>query len=191
MTLQTLNDEISHWENTLDSLDKETKKKLLEIAFFKIFVKMELFLSNCFIAYSIGNSNMDGTYIPNRKLSFSDEKHLKDVLKGKNSFIDYIEKMESVSKHIFVEKQNPFDLIFLTATISDDLIKMKLIRNYIAHESEESKEKYTNKVLNGKFKKLEEYLNENKREAGVTYFTYYINKIREISIIISSPQSYL
>ena len=81
---------------------------LYEAAFFKIYVKFEVYLSEIFQSYCIGNENSNG-YCPERKLAFSNEEHLRAVLKGDKQYVDYMKKIESLSKHIFVD--NPFNII--------------------------------------------------------------------------------
>ncbi|HHD2602129.1 hypothetical protein P5F04_07555 [Clostridium perfringens] len=193
--------EIDLWDSVFNINKKEanTKKenenkinnRIYEIAIFKIFVKFEVFLSNMFIIYATGNASGSG-YIAKRKLNFIDESHLKAVLKSNNKFIDYSDKIVSLSKHIFEDKKNPFDLIFLDSDYQNYYNKIKALRNYIAHESDESKTKYIKEVLcNKNFIEPYEHLTQINKRSSKSNYSIYVEKIREMTEIIYSPSEYL
>ena len=183
--------EIQFWDNEISKLNG-TKSVIYEIAFFKIFVKLEVFLSNLFVYYSTGNES-DRGYKPSRKLEFEDEKHLKAVLKNSNSsYVNYLDKIKSLSKHIFDNEKDPFGLIFSDAGYSGYYNKMQILRNYIAHESEESKNKYIREVLNNKsFIEPYKHLFSTNRKNSKTFYSIYIEKITEITEILIEPQDFL
>lgn len=183
--------EISYWDSRLSSLSA-SDTRLYELAFFKIFVKFEIFLTQLFIHYCIGQPSNKG-YTPNRKLKFSDEKHLEGILKNsKSAFIDYSEKIQSLSQHIFTDANNPFDLVFLDVNLSTYYNQMKIMRNYIAHESNESKSRYHKNVLGQTNTFIEpcDYLSKINRRYSKTYYTIYIECIKEMSDILLDPRPY-
>ena len=73
---------------------------LYEASFFKIYVKFEVYLANIFEEYCVGNES-GKWYCPQRKLAFLDKEHLRAILKGEKQYVDYIKKIEALSKHIF------------------------------------------------------------------------------------------
>jgi len=159
---------------------------LYEVSFFKIYVKFEVYLSNIFEEYCIGNKSSKG-YCPQRKLSFTDKEHLRAVLKGDKQYVDYIKKIESLSKHIFID--NPFNLIFDVAENSTMMTQMMRIRNYIAHESGESKKKYVESCLgSGQFVEPAVYLCKKNKKTSKSNYTMFVEKIIDLSeLILEKP----
>lgn len=183
--------EIEYWNNEISAL-KGKESVIYEIALFKIFVKLEVFLSELFVYYSTGNEGNNG-YVPMRKLNFEDESHLRGVLKSGNSpYIDYLDKIINISKHIFQNKKDPFELIFSDASYFVYYNQMKTLRNYIAHESEESKRKYIKEVLGNKdFTEPYKYLSKINKKYSKTHYTIYTEKIKEITEILLEPSDFL
>ena len=65
---------------------------------------------------------------------------------------------------------------------------MIALRNYIAHESNESKKKYMQTCLNSKdFIEPGDYLLKVKKGSMKTFYSLYIEKIIEISDLILNP----
>ncbi len=159
---------------------------LYEASFFKIYVKFEVFLADMFKSYCIGTVNSNG-YCPQRKLAFANEEQLDAVLKGDKQYVDYLKKIESLSKHIFID--NPFNVIFDVADNSTYLNQMMALRNYIAHESSESRNKYIKTCLpNQAFVEPCDFLMSRNRRNAKSYYTIYIDKIIEISdLILENP----
>jgi hypothetical protein len=160
-----------------------------DVALFKIWIRMELFLRDIFISYCINTSSERG-YLPQTKIRFQNEEQLNAFLReGSRKYIEYLDKIEKLSKYIFDD--NPFDALFLDATNKDTYEQIKAIRNHIAHESGESRLKYINKCLHGdESRYIDPHIFLLKREptSHDTYYTYYINKIRIIAeLIISAP----
>ncbi|GHI00631.1 hypothetical protein [Neobacillus kokaensis] len=168
---QELNDlfeEIGKWESLI-----AVNNDLIDVAFFKIFVKFERLLLNCVVMYAIGERSSLG-YQPNRRLLFSDHDHLRKTITDKK-YIDVSKRVEDIVKQIF-EENNPFTLFF-ESTDKDTLIKMQTLRNYIAHESPESKIAYMKKVLppNSEFMNAADFLSARKnRTATISNYSYFI-----------------
>jgi len=180
--------EISKWENIFSS-PSDFDNSIYELAFFKIFIKFEKFLSDCFETYSIGKKSAYG-YCPQRKLEFIDLDHLNKVLKKQNtSYVNHYEVIKNTSECFFID--DPFSIINKDATYTTIINEMKTLRDYIAHESASAKRKYESNVLKNKgFIEPFEHLKKNHRGKNISYYTYYINSIKSISnYIINTPAS--
>lgn len=180
------NEDLIKFINDCNNLIKNTNSDLLyEVVFIKIYVKFEKFLSNMFINYSIGKSSSKG-YKPDRKLMFVDEQHLYSILKDNRSYVDYIEKIKKISNQIFYF--NPFFPIIESADYADYFNKMTVLRNYIAHESEESKKKYIKICLNqNNYIEPYDYLKKMNKKYSIPNYSVFINKIIEVSELICNP----
>lgn len=180
------NDELKNYiQSCKEKLDVSIPE-LYEIFFFKIYVKFEVYLSQVFENYCIGLESGKG-YCPERKLQFSDKEHLRAILRGDKQYMDYIKKIESLSRHIF--EDNPFDLIFQVEDNVNVFNQMIALRNYIAHESPESKKRYVEKCLgNGEFIEPYEYLIKINRKKSKSNYTIFMEKIESISeMILEKP----
>jgi len=179
--------EIEKW-NSIFSATDNIEPAIYELAFFKIFIKFEKFLSNCFENYSIGIESIHG-YKPKRKLEFEDINHLNKVIKKENlSFVNHYEVIKTKSDCFFID--NPFEILTTDATYTTTINQMKVLRDYIAHESQSSKIKYEQQVLNNKpFIPPSEYLlKKNPKKNQTTNYTIYIKSIKIMSnYIINSP----
>ena len=176
------NDELKKYINECSKNLTPSLPMLYEASFFKIYVKFEVYLSNIFENYCVGIES-NKRYCPQRKLAFTDKEHLRAILKGDKQYVDYIKKIESLSKHIFVD--NPFNIIFDVADNSTIMNQMIALRNYIAHESGESKVKYIKTCLgNGQFIEPFEYLIKKNRRTSKSNYTIFIEKIIELSDMI-------
>ena len=188
MIEQELDNYIDFWNTEL----RDNNDHLFELAFFKVFVKFEKYLSDMFIYYAIGGEN-NANYAPRRILEFRDMNHLQVFLKpSSTSFINYQEKIPHLSKYIFLEGEDPFDLIFRDASIRQYYEKMRVLRNYIAHESDESKQKYHEKVLGSQraFISANDYLKEINRRSSNTYYSEYMENIQEMVRRLEHPEQY-
>ena len=175
--------EIELWKTKIS----ENNPEMLELAFFKIFIKFEKFISDIFICYSIGNDSCEN-YCPNRKLNFNDENHLNALLKKENkSFVNHYDAVFKVSEYIFID--NPFEILSRDANFCSDILNMKTIRDYIAHESSHSTRLYCDRVLNSQnFIKPYEFLNKNKKGKAISNYTHYIElMINASDYIIKGP----
>ncbi len=161
-------DELKKYINECNQNLTPSLPMLYEASFFKIYVKFEVYLANIFENYCVGIKSDNG-YCPQRKLAFTDKEHLRAILKGDKQYVEYIKKIESLSKHIFVD--NPFNVIFDVADNLTIMNQMMALRNYIAHESGEARLKYIRTCLgNGQFVEPSEYLiKKNKRTSKSNY----------------------
>ncbi|WP_404354282.1 hypothetical protein [Exiguobacterium aurantiacum] len=179
--------QVLFWVNKIQSNDD-----IYDLAFFKIFVKFEKFLVITFKEYICGNGTSE--YIPECKLTFTDISHFERLVKSnsRGSFIDYLNIMEKFSKEVFKNHKNPFDCIFADAELKDLYNKMRYLRNHIAHESSESKDKYHRFVLNQQqFQEPNEHLKKLHRSSNASYFTHYITAIEKAASVIKNPSPFL
>ncbi len=185
MNNTNLLNEISKWNLILST---NTNRDLYELAFFKIFIKFEKFLSDTFENYSIGNQS-DSGYCPERILNFIDLEHLNKIIKKENaSFVNHYEIIKNLSSCIFLS--NPFEIIISDANYSTDIHHMKVLRDFIAHESDSAKGKYIRSLLNNRpFISPNEYLLKKKKIINISNYTHFTNIITEISkYLINEPQ---
>ena len=133
-----LDEEIQYWAPKIKDDDS-----FLEIAFFKIFVKFENFVTESIIKYATGEIENDEKV--KRRILFDDTEHFKKVTNL--PFLDTSNKTKELVSQIF-QNDNRFS-VFFDSEDSTFFEHMKFLRNYIAHESYESKTKYINKTLHG------------------------------------------
>lgn len=178
-------EEITKWNEILIT---KSNKDLYELAFFKIFIKFEKFLSDVFENYSVGNQS-DFGYCPERILCFIDIDHLYKILKKDNkSYINHYESIKNLSNCIF--QDNPFEILTTDANYSTDINNMKILRDYIAHESSSSRNKFIKSLLNNKnFIPPNEFLLKKKKVLNISNYTHYTNIMTQISCyLINVPQ---
>ncbi|NLK92559.1 MAG: hypothetical protein GX273_05420 [Bacteroidales bacterium] len=178
--------EIEKW-NVIFQSTSNIDKSIYELAFFKIFIKFEKFLSDTFENYAIGNSSIHG-YCPNRRLNFEDIDHLNKVIKKENrSFVNHYDLIKNISDCFFLD--NPFEIIKTDPKYTTIINQMKSIRDYIAHESDSARNKYVTNVLNDRpFIEPSVHLMTIKKNYNKSYYTYYTKSIIEISsFIINAP----
>lgn len=185
MNNQDLLSEIEKW-NTHFGLNTNIDNVIYELAFFKIFIKFEKFLSDTFECYATGTPSIHN-YCPDRRLNFDDLEHLNKVIKKDNSFINHFDVIKNISDCFFTN--NPFEIIKSDANYSSTVNTMKYIRNYIAHESTTARNKYVKNVLNDRgFIEPYEHLLSIKRSTNKSFYNYYITSIIEISnFIVRTP----
>jgi len=172
-----MNSIIANWN---DLLKTNSTPEMYESAFLRIYIEYESFIAETFSHFALGRSY--GGYQPLRKLEFIQEDQLKDLIRGESSFVDYTKAIDRCSKHIF--DKDPFGVLFSSANYNDDLIKMKLIRNYLAHRSIEAKDRYIRSVLMAlninDFVNPGEFLQKQVKSSGETYYTKYCKIFSEI-----------
>lgn len=181
-----LKNEIDKWDKIFNS-SGVFQDYMYELAFFKIFIKFEKFLSDTFENYAIGVQS-DFGYCPSRRLEFDDITHLNNILKKENkSYVNHFEIIKKISDSFF--NDNPFEIIKSDANYTTIVNEMKCIRDFIAHESISSRSKYISSVLNNKeFKEPYVHLLSIKRSKNSSFYSYYIKSMLEISdYIIYSP----
>lgn len=161
-----------------------------DIALLKIWIQFERFLSELIIAYSTGQPSEMG-YLPTLKIRFQDEEQFNAFMReGNKKYVEYLSKIEKLSKHIFVN--DPFDVIFLDATNKTAYEQLKALRNYIAHESGEAKSKLINLCFSGNannFLEPNNFLLTRERSSRNTYYTYYTTIIQNIVELLVDPPS--
>lgn len=187
LAYDSLISDIAHWQSTI-----QTNTDIYDLAFFKIFVKFEGYLITVFKEYICGNSSM--SYTPECKLMFEDLSHFERLIKSnsKGTFIDYLNIIENFSKEVFAQNKNPFDCVFADGELKPVYLKMRYIRNHIAHESSESKQTYHKKVLNNlAFVEPNQHLQKRVPQKGITYFTEYVSAIDKAALILKNPTPFL
>lgn len=179
-----LND-LEKYINIQDEWAKKTE--CFDIAIFRCWIQFEKFLIDKFIELSTQSSELGDI----RKLKFDNEEHFKAFLRGDRSYIEYISKIEMLSKHIFKDNKNPFDILISDQNYASVFKKLKVIRNHIAHESEESLRKYTNEIFSSNQKNvispndyLKSWTNRHRTESN---YSFYIRNLKDISRLIESP----
>lgn len=173
---ELLINEINKWDGLLkNNID------FIEMAFFKIFVKFENFVIEMIIQYATGTQSSKG-YIPERRLKFDDVKHLKDTID--TDYIDLGPKTKKLVAQIF-HQNNPFSHFFDSAE-SDFFEKLRSVRNYIAHESLEAKEKYKRSALfNREFIEPKEYLQGwDRKQRHISRYGKFIELVKNYSEFI-------
>lgn len=161
-----------------------------DIALLKIWIQFEKFMAELFITYATGNLSEAG-FAPTLKLRFADESQLNVFLReGNRTYIEYPTQIKKLSKHIF--NNDPFDVIYLDSTISNAYNQIISLRNYIVHESGESKEKMIRACFGGRadrFKEPNDYLLSKERSTSKTYYTFYTDIIKDAAkLLINPPQ---
>lgn len=184
MKTNDINDAISYWTNWANT----SSDKCYDYALLKIWIKFERYVGEIFVSYATGGKSESG-YSPQLKLQFNNEEHLNAFLRDPNKmYVDYIKQIQKLSKHIFVD--DPFDSIFLDVTNLNVFNQIIAIRNYIAHESGEAKIKMIKCCFNGNEKKFKEpctYLLTKEKTTNKTYYTFYVETIKNMAILLSSP----
>lgn len=146
----------------------------LEIAFFKIFVKFENFITDTIFVYAT-ESAVDVSKVKLR-VKFDDREHFKSITGIQ--YLDTSPKTKKLVEQIFTS-ENKFSFFF-NSSDSNFFEEMKLLRNYIAHESEESKNKYINKTLSqvkGGFMEPNDFLKFKKNKHTDSIYTKFINMV--------------
>lgn len=159
-----------------------------DFALFKIWIQFENYLEKIFKDYCLGIKSTEG-YEPKRQIIFVSEQQLLALLRemGKE-YLDYQEIIKNKSSYIFDSNENPFDLVYSDRAFNDALSKIKAIRNYVAHESGKSLDKYTNACLGtGPFVEPDEYLKQFKKKSKTTNYSFLTEKLKEIIILLENP----
>ena len=161
-----------------------------DIALLKIWIQFERFISELIITYSTGQPSEMG-YLPTLKIRFQDEEQFNAFMReGNKKYVEYLSKIEKLSKHIFID--DLFDVIFLDATNKTAYEQLKALRNYIAHESGEAKSKLVNLCFSGNannFLEPNNFLLTRERSTRNTYYTYYTTIIQNMVELLVDPPS--
>lgn len=184
MTTNSIDEIIDWWSEWA----REQGNNRYDIALLKIWIQFEKFLAELFVSYAIGESSESG-YYPELKLQFCDEGQLTAFLReGNKKYVEYISQIEKLSKHIFVN--DPFQIIFLDSENKEAFNQIRVLRNYIAHESGEAKLKLIRYCFGGNDNNFVEpnvYLQRRERKTHVTYFTYYVNRVKNMARLLINP----
>jgi len=145
-------------------------------------------MSELFVLYATGNESETG-FSPRLHLRFRDEEQLNVFLReGNRTYIEYPTQIKKLSKHIF--ENNPFDVIFLDADNNNAYGQIIAIRNYIAHESGEARLKLLKCCFGNnerQFKEPNEYLQTIERTTRKSYYTYYVDIIKNMTRLLIQP----
>lgn len=183
---------LADFENDVDKWvawvnNNEEPDRCYDLALFKIWITFEKFLSDMIISYSCGNPS-ELSYIPKLKLTFGDESHFNVFFNRNKRYVDYISVIEEYSNHIFIE--NPFQILISSTQYSQCYEDIKIIRNYVAHESSEARSKYIKRFCNNDpsaFVEPNIFLITFNKHHSCTNFSFYIIKVKEIARYICSP----
>lgn len=183
MLLSDFKSKIQHWNEWA----AQDNCKQFDIALFKIWITFETFCSELFTNYCLGVSSETG-YLPHLSIDFHNEELLNVFMRerGKN-YVDYFAKIE-LSKYIFVN--NPFDILLVDPKYKNACDQIKSIRNYIAHESNEAKNKYIKMCFCGNpnhFLEPNDYLVKIESSTKKSYYTYYTQCLSDISWLLVNP----
>lgn len=168
-----LEQEIVKWDSKI-SEDNE----FLEIAFFKVFVKFEIFITDIIVEYATKSiENEDKVKL---RIVFEDREHFKGI-----TGLDYLDtspKTKKLVEKIFAE-DNQISFFF-NSSDAQFFDEMKTLRNYIAHESEESKRKYLIKTLKNPdsgFMEPNDFLKSKRKRERDSVYTKFINLVQTYS----------
>lgn len=177
MQSKDVKDTVSFWTEWAS----KPEVKRYDIALFKVWIKFERFAGSMFLDYSLGKCSETG-YAPNLKIKFQDEEQFNAFMREKGKkYIDYFDRIENLSKHIFAD--NPFDALLYDANIQSALGQITALRNYTAHESEEAKSKVIKTCFGNNEKRFIEpnaYLQKKEKTTQKSYYTYYTEIILAI-----------
>lgn len=171
-----MNDAFFYWER---KVSESPDPPIVEAGFLRSYISFEEFIAKSFISFSLGESH--GEYTPDRFLQFSSTDQLFETIRGESQYVDVFKAIPRCAKHIFIK--NPFEIVFSDANFSDPLTKMRVIRNYLAHRSAESKEKFKSKVL-GAYNLPEtldpgDFLLMKRKGNQETYYSHYIEILKK------------
>lgn len=177
MLSKDVKDAINYWTKWA----QDNNNSNYDIAILKIWIKFERYLGDVFLNYSIGQPSETG-YSPRLKLCFKDESQFNAfMLEGNKKYIEYINKIERLSAFIF--EKNPFDIILEDCERKESFNQLKCLRNYIAHESEESRRKVITHCFGGneeKFMEPDEFLKSKPKKGNNSYYSIYIKLILDV-----------
>ena len=186
---------IEEWNSEMYDKDEnknKDKEKHIHFALLEIFIEFEKFLTNSFIAYALGGKGKNN-FAPTLRVQFEDEEHLLGFIKCNNQYIDYIKKIQEIKEFIFVENTCPFNKIFSTAEFTTYFKETQTLRNFIAHQSQESKDKYQKEVLRPKginsYILVKTFLQRINKRKSISHYSIYVNAIKFYSEIICDASS--
>jgi len=110
-------------------------------SFFSRFVEFERFIIDSYINYALGDKSING-YKPQVNVNFNDEETLKKFHKQIDKFVT-IKAIKEVYVNMFGDKKNPFSNLFETEYSKYE--ELEIVRNVIAHQSNEAYIRFYNK----------------------------------------------
>lgn len=161
----------------VNTLKQKELYELYPYFFFSVFIKFQNFIYNMFEKYSLGQNSTKG-YKPSLKHNFQDEKELHSFLgTKKKDYIEYDEKIDLLSSYIF-DPDIFFQLSMLQPIPYSQLIA---IRNYIAHESNHSKNKLEQLKIIDSTTTLSDYFIKKKKGTSKSHFELIIENLKDFS----------
>jgi hypothetical protein len=125
-------------------LQKTMKEKFAEASFLLVFSSWEAFLKDTFLAFMCGGQTATG-YHPESFVRCKDLEHAKKLLRHGRRFVSWTVPSDTQERAILWFKGGePFDSSL--SAMSTQLDVMRRIRNGIAHESTDAKEKFRSAV---------------------------------------------
>ncbi|MFI3242522.1 MAG: hypothetical protein R3Y43_08155 [Alphaproteobacteria bacterium] len=173
-------DYIDDWMTQISSFSNNnlTYQNNLEIAIFKIYVKVEQLVID-YVKHYINNGTDSNNHYLERKMVF-DYDELTNFLKKLNKKFLSIDDISDIYQFLFKDKDK-FDNLFQDSNMATSLRELKFIRNYIAHESDASKNSYITNVLQNKnFIEPGLFLTQKRNNSTITNFEFYIVNLKNI-----------
>lgn len=183
MNFSEFKEQIDFWETWAKNGSEDYKP--YDLALFKIFSVFERYISDLFIEYLLGNKSEFGLK-PKNKLTFTDMEQIEKVFTKNNKFVDYLDCIENISPALFDD--NPFHPIIDTVPYRAVYCNCRAIRNFVAHDSIESKRKYIKNICGGEAEKFIEpcvHLSNCIKNSEKSYFEHYIESLVNIAELAS------
>lgn len=161
-------EEICRWQDKIRADDDH-----LEMAFFKIFVKFEKFLTDAIMKYATGE--YENHEKVKRRLEFVNSEHLLKTIR-----LDYLDTGNTTRRLVdqLFHSDNRISFFFNSEHI-EFYEKMKALRNYIAHESEESERVYLKKTLgNHNYMSPNEFLKHKNKGSSNSQYSKFIEIVK-------------
>jgi len=180
----------------IDAWKEDAIANRYDLAFLKIYIKYEVFLSELLMLYALGQKSPKG-FKPKRRLCFKNEEHIRKVFSLGRRYVDFLGLInkQKVYSLLFSTRTDPFTCIFEDSVYPIELGKMKYLRNYIAHESREAKELYVSKVLKPSgvslFEEPNDFLQRVKYKIRKSYYSYWISILEETILVLIDPSEYI
>lgn len=128
----------------LSPLPKTVKEKFAESSFLLVFSSWESFLEDTFLAYMCSGQTATG-YHPESFVKCKDFEHAKNLLKADRRFIRWTLPSETKERAgLWFKTGEPYESAL--AAVSTQLELMRHIRNGIAHDSSDAKDKFRTAV---------------------------------------------
>lgn len=176
-----IKNEVSIWATILATTS--TSPKIIEAAFLSIAVSCEKYLSEKFLYFA---ADPHSPASPHRKIVINSRDDLSILIKGEQQYIDYNKAIDRCSSILF--SKNPFDLVTATAHTTQILSETRTIRNYLAHRSDEARQKYVRICLAGSpYIEVSDYLQKKTTKTRLTNYDRIINGLINIEDTYEHP----